>query len=979
MNSPRPALSPPDWIRLNDLLKHALELDEQALASWTAGLPSGDAPLLPLLRELLTQPAPDGTDIEGRLSASVTSVAADALAAMRRDQPGDRVGPWQLERLLAEGGMGDVWLASRADGVVQRTVALKLPRAEWVDRGLALRIARERTILARLQHPHIAVLYDAGLGADGRPYLALEYVEGRPIDVWCKDKALRDIVRLFVQLARAVAHAHAHLIIHRDLKPTNVLVMADGTPKLLDFGISKLIEGEDQSAGATELTRLGGHRLTLAYAAPEQVLGEPVSVASDVYALGVMLFELVTGRRLYVSSDAHAIQAEVLRGEPRRPSGVASHQRARALRGDIDAIVLTALQRDPAKRYASASSLADDLESHLAGLPVRARPDGRLYRLRKFVARNTWPVAAGTVVVLALGIGLGVALSQASRATALTNFVLSLIRQADPNASRQTREADLATLKSIEDKIAEEFKGSPAQRLNLQLTVAEAYRNRGEMMAARRAYQRAVDDAAPHIPVDDLMLLTARVRASDATLIVSTAASQQLDEAVDVLKGKLLRSDAEDELLIDALLTRQVLQILYGLPAHVPNERRLDAGRQAEALAIEVFGQGSRQHLRAVNVLENWVKNIEGTAAARGLLEAAVRQALARSDGTSDSTEFRIAEAKLAALRCEQGVAPDSIAALESSIETVRAAHGATSVLLEQQYLALGRCQRAAGIRVDVLAAVKAYEVGAARERPPSTHLRLLALLALDASMRAHQLSDADRFFRSAMDNAEAIPEPELRQRLTAPPRILQVCVLAWRGEAEAAERMAGPLIADADAVWQKVRRLTPWQGELWTCLMRAQRQQGHFDQALHTIRTYIERLSATQLAQVRLGVGEGLIERTFVELDTGRPAAAKATMDERMAISREMRHHPTFGLAYGRVLLANGQAAEAIEPLQGHHEHWASLQANSPFTAEASYWLGRAYEAVGDSRGRSMVAQARTALAHSPVASHRRLADERP
>jgi serine/threonine-protein kinase len=981
MNSAYPALPQPDWLRLNDLLRQAQELDDPTRTAWMAAeLPAGDAPLLALLRELLARSAADGTDAETRLSASVASVAADALAAMRRDQPGDRVGPWQLERLLAEGGMGDVWLARRADGVVQRTVALKLPRAEWVDRGLALRIARERAILARLQHPHIAVLYEAGLGAEGRPYLALEYVEGQPIDVWCRGQALREILQFFVQLAQAVAYAHAHLVIHRDLKPGNVLATADGAPKLLDFGISKLIEGEDQLAGATELTRLGGHRLTLAYAAPEQVLGEPVSVASDVYALGVMLFELVTGQRLYVSNEAHALQTEILRGEPRRPSDVApDRQRARALRGDMDAIVLTALRRDPAQRYASASSLADDLVSYLAGLPVRARPDGRIYRLRKFVARNTLPVAAGTAVVLALGIGLGVALTQAARATALTNFVLSLIRQADPNASQQTREADLATLKSIEDRIVQDFKGSSAQRLKLQLTVAEAYRNRGEMMAARRAYQRAVDDATPHIPADDLTLLTARVRASDNDLIVSTAASQQLDQAIDVLKGKVLRSEAEDDLLIDALLTRHALQIQYGLPAHVPNERRLDVGREAQALAIKAFGEGSRQHLRVVNALDNWVKNIEGRDAAQQLIEAAIRQALARGDGTTDSAEFRIAEALRAAGRCELADNPaDAIGVLTHSIEQVRAAHGATSVQLEELYLALGRCQEAAGIRVESLAAVTAYEIAAARERPPSTKLMRLAQFAFDASMRAHQLTAADRFIGSAMDNAQAIPEPELRQQLSAFPRIGQVCLLSWKGEAAAAERAAAPLIADADIVWQKVRRMTPYQGDLWTCQMQAQRQQGHFDQALQTVQSYIERLSATKVAHVQIGIGEGLIERTLIELETGQPAAAKATMDERLAISRDMRKHPTFGLAYGRVLLANGQAAEAIEPLRGHHERWVALQPDSPYTAEAAYWLGRAYAAVGDPRGRPIVARARAVLVDSPVASHRRLADER-
>ena len=306
--------------------------------------------------------------------------------------------------------------------------------------GLTLRIARERAILARLQHPHIALLYDAGLGADGRPYLALEYVEGVTIDAWCRARELRDVLRLFVLLARAVAYAHAQLVIHRDLKPSNVLVSADGTPKLLDFGISKMLEGDVQAADETELTRLVGRRLTLAYAAPEQFLGQAVGVACDVYALGVMLFELLTGQRLYAQTERHALEDEILRGEPRRPSDVAADRgRAKALRGDLDAIVLHALRREPTARYASAGALADDLERYVAGDPVKARPDSRLYRLRKFVVRHVWPVAAGAAVLGALGVGLGVVLWQAQRATALTDFVLALLRQADPHATRQTR------------------------------------------------------------------------------------------------------------------------------------------------------------------------------------------------------------------------------------------------------------------------------------------------------------------------------------------------------------------------------------------------------------------------------------------------------------------------------------------------------------------------------------------------------------
>ena len=326
------ALTAADWHRLNELLATALELEASERATWLAALPESASDLKPLLAELLTSVGATGFDGTSQTLQPVVQLASAAIAAMRREQAGDRIGPWQLERLLAEGGMGAVWVAQRADGVMQRRAALKLPRAEWVDHGLSQRLARERAILARLQHPHIAVLYDAGLADGGRPYLALEYVDGQAIDAYCQGRELKDVLRLMVQVIRAVAYAHGALVIHRDLKPANVLVMADGSPKLLDFGISKLIEGEATTVEATALTRLAGRPMTLAYAAPEQVLALPITVAADVYALGVMLAELLAGARLYRSQEPRALEAEILTGDLRKPSDATSDKaRAKAL------------------------------------------------------------------------------------------------------------------------------------------------------------------------------------------------------------------------------------------------------------------------------------------------------------------------------------------------------------------------------------------------------------------------------------------------------------------------------------------------------------------------------------------------------------------------------------------------------------------------------------------------------------------------
>lgn len=411
--------------RVNALLEAALALPAERRDGWLRALPPQDQDLEPLLRRLLERASQasdgfmrraPGLDFAGLagLDGFGDSSDTDAVA----DAPGDIVGPYRLLRPLGEGGMATVWVAERIDGSLQRQEALKLPRSGWAI-GLAQRMARERDILATLEHPRIARLYDAGVTPAGRPWLAMELVEGTPIDLHCRAHAL-DVparLRLFQQVADAVSHAHARLVVHRDLKPSNILVTSGGEVRLLDFGVAQLLH--DGPDARSPLTRLIGRAVTPDYAAPEQLSGRPVGVAADVYSLGVVLHELLAGVRPYrLARDTPAALEEAILSADLRPASTQAGdpRTARALRGDLDTILFKAMRKDPAQRYRSVEAFAADIERHLAGEPVQARPASLPYRLGKFLRRHRAGAVAGAAVAAALLAGTALATWQAREA-----------------------------------------------------------------------------------------------------------------------------------------------------------------------------------------------------------------------------------------------------------------------------------------------------------------------------------------------------------------------------------------------------------------------------------------------------------------------------------------------------------------------------------------------------------------------------------
>ena len=395
------------WTRIEALVDEALDLPAEKRATFLGAAAGGDTELLRAAEEWLAAcedpalfpDAPAAVFAAPLLSTGAGSDSAD------RDLPEPRhIGPYRLGRELGRGGMGTVYLAERDDGQLDRRVAIKLMRrGTGSDAKLRRRFVEERQILARLEHPHIATLIDGGTTPDGRLYIVMQYVEGSPIDRYCAERRLpvEARLRLFITVCTAVQHAHNRLIVHRDLKPGNILVTADGQAKLLDFGIAKLLEPE--SPLATDLTRTGERLLTPEYASPEQIRGEVVTPASDVHALGVLLHQLLTGQRPFSrkTRTRHELERAILEDEPTQPSdAVTSPGERRRLRGDLDAIVLKALQKDPARRYADAGALAADLDRHLQRLPVGARSRVPGARLRAFANRHRVSVGAAAVGML---------------------------------------------------------------------------------------------------------------------------------------------------------------------------------------------------------------------------------------------------------------------------------------------------------------------------------------------------------------------------------------------------------------------------------------------------------------------------------------------------------------------------------------------------------------------------------------------------
>jgi serine/threonine protein kinase len=521
------AMSPEQWGQLKELFRVAVEHEPPQRAAYLDEACAGEPALREEIESLLASHDDAETFIE--TPAFVGSIKS-IIESPPEQIEGRRIGSYQLLREIGRGGMGTVYLAERADEQYQKLVALKVVRRGMDTQDIVGRFRNERQILASLEHPNIARLLDGGTTGDGLPYLVMEYVEGTPVTDYCEARRLttNERLQLFRTICGAVQHAHQNLVVHRDLKPSNILVTQDGTPKLLDFGIAKVLAPEP-TALAMEHTRTELRVLTPDYASPEQVRGEKLATTSDVYSLGVVLYELLTGHRPYrsLNTPPHELARLICEQEPAKPSQAIAEfglrnadstksgqppfnppselRNPKSLRGDLDNIVLMAMRKEAQRRYASVEQLSEDIRRHLEGLPVIARQDTFKYRATKFVRRNRLGVAAAGIIVLSLLCGMVATVWQAraarqekARAESVSAFLKKMLAYSNPRIIASGKNGGETTMTDVLDEAAqrldsEEFSNQLEVKAELEHIIGESYGGQGRQDLWEQHLRKYID------------------------------------------------------------------------------------------------------------------------------------------------------------------------------------------------------------------------------------------------------------------------------------------------------------------------------------------------------------------------------------------------------------------------------------------------------------------------------------------------------
>jgi len=741
------------WTRAERILDELLDLEESERAPRTAAACRGDAELQRAVLDLLAAERAAGEFLSTPALATLEDEPAAPSAL------GQRIGPYRLVAELGRGGMGIVYAAEREDGEFSQRVALKLLDAGVGTPAAVERFRREREILARLQHPNIARLYDGGVTEQGTPYLVMELVEGARIDEHCtaRDLPLADRLRLLLQVCSAVEYAHGQLVVHRDIKPANVVVDAGGTVKLLDFGIAGwLAEPGETTAATATAARI----LTPAYAAPEQLRGEPAAVGTDIYQLGLLLYELVCGRRAH--GDAHSSPAELidtaLHRDPPPPSRSAARvHRVRRLAGDLDAIAFKALRKDPAERYATAEALRRDVESLLQDRPVEARRGDALYRLRKGIRRHRVPVAAAAAATLSIALGVGGVLAQArvtaherdrarsaeARASAINEFlVYELLLGATPERARGRELTVAEVLGNASRAVGSALGSEPATEGDVRLALARSYvalgkfpeaRAHAEAAATRFASSTADDRLRAQRQLVELTLLEGHVAAArdEADALVAACLEALGEEHAETLRARLLAARVANAESRPAAAEPPLRELLEAQRRLAPDDWRLSV-EMREAL---------------VDTLTRSHRAVEAAALAEEALET-LRARLGPDHPATIDALRRLATAKSKLLLHQEALAlhREVLALCE---RTAGPEHPDTADAWVDVSVGHSRLNQAGPSREAGERALAIYERSLGPEHPRTIRaLRNLAVLASQAG----QFDDAERAYARVLD-----------------------------------------------------------------------------------------------------------------------------------------------------------------------------------------------------------------------------------
>ncbi|MBL8345732.1 MAG: serine/threonine protein kinase [Rubrivivax sp.] len=939
-------MNPQQLLRLSALLDRALDLAEPERSRWLETLDAEDAELGTTLRRLLARDAAGET---AQLLERGAAFTPQAHPQARAFAAGECVGPYRLLRQLGVGGMGEVWLAERADGGVKREVALKLPLTEMRRATLVRRFERERDILATLEHPSIARLYEAGLTEGGQPYLAIEYVEGQRIDLWCRERAagLNQRLQLLVQVAQAVSFAHSCLVLHRDLKPGNILVTPAGQVRLLDFGIAKLIGEEGGHAEETALTRLSGRALTPAYASPEQIRGEAIGTASDVYSLGVVAYELLSGERPYKLKRGSAAELEeaIVSADLAPPSRAAADPAtARALRGDLDAIVLHALRKEARERYAGAAAFAEDLQRHLRHEPVLARPDSTLYRVRRFLARNRLVAGAGVAVSLALVAGTGVASWQAAqarqearKAEQVTGFLLELVASTDSDSGSNRNTTTVQMLLGSRARIERRFAGEPEIQMRLLSSVGHSLIGLSEAAKAVPFLEAAVAVSARHLPTDHPDVLRAHLRLGEAMLFGSREAAAGAPLA-HALAGFRRSGDVPG----------QVSTLRWVSRRHTLRRESDDAIAAAQQAVALARAHPDKVTLQGTLYAEHELLEAM-TIAGRGGLLAPARRVYELNEALHGTrlvrTRLTAREAYGSALT-KEGDAAEGVRLLRSALEDAKTLFGTHDRMLGWFAGRLMFGQMTTGDLAGALDSARLArrtwdDVHGAAGAPAHSDPAFGRMYEGSALLLLQRLPEAEAVLLEAAALFERVQGAGSR----VAPAARSAAALARAGQGD---------LAGAEALMPKApESITNAEGAtLTTRLARLRQLQGRFDEAERGLRAVLAHLEggssdAIRVAQARAALAGLRMDQGHADEAQALARQAQAVLEPRQPDSSPWLAEADEALA--RALLARGEAAAAQPPAARAAAYWQTAHPGCTPHTRALALLAMAHAEQGD------------------------------